>query len=101
MKITETIKDRVLSIEPDAEVILFGSRARGQAREESDWDFLVLVDGPVDCARTDKIRHALYEVEWETGEVISTRVRDRAIWSDTRHQQLPLHRAIDREGVVL
>lgn len=101
MRITQRVKDRVLSIEPDAEVILFGSRARGQGGEESDWDFLILVDGPVDCARTDRIRHALYEIEWETGEVISTRVRNRAIWFDSRHQQLPLHRAIDHEGVVL
>ena len=29
-------------------VILFGSRARGEAREDSDWDILVVVEGGLD-----------------------------------------------------
>ena len=29
-------------------VILFGSRARGEAREDSDWDILVVASGRVD-----------------------------------------------------
>ena len=28
-------------------IYLFGSRARGQARPDSDWDFLVVVDRPL------------------------------------------------------
>lgn len=38
----------VLEVVPDAGVILFGSRARKEAREESDWDILVLTDEQVD-----------------------------------------------------
>ncbi|MBD3420535.1 MAG: nucleotidyltransferase domain-containing protein [Chitinivibrionales bacterium] len=101
MNIPEKVNDTVLSIEPDAQIILFGSQARGEGGKESDWDFLVLVDGPVDCARTDRIRHALYEIEWDTGEIISSRIRSRGTWYDQRHRQLPLHRAIEREGIVI
>lgn len=30
------------------EIILFGSRARGEEKEDSDWDFYVLVDKEID-----------------------------------------------------
>ena len=36
------IKANVLEVNPEAEVWLYGSRARGTAREDSDWDILVL-----------------------------------------------------------
>lgn len=36
---------------PGAQVILFGSYARGQARPESDLDFLVVVPDERDCRR--------------------------------------------------
>ena len=40
-------------------------------------DFLILLDGVVDDARTDAIRHRLYEIEWDCGEVLSAIVRSR------------------------
>jgi len=65
------VKKTVTGIEPSAEVFLFGSRPETILPSFSDWDFLVLVDGKVDSVRVDRIRHLLYEIEWETGEVIS------------------------------
>jgi len=32
-------------------VVLYGSEARGEAREDSDYDFLVLLEGPVNFAK--------------------------------------------------
>jgi uncharacterized protein len=37
----EEIKGVVLSFDDKAEVILYGSRARGDYREDSDWDVLI------------------------------------------------------------
>lgn len=37
------IKARVKQKDPSAEIILFGSHARGQAPDGSDWDILVLI----------------------------------------------------------
>jgi len=71
-RLLEQIRRAVREVEPGAEIILYGSRSRGNAIAESDWDFLVLVDGPLNEERTDRIRHRLYEVEWCSGEVISS-----------------------------
>ena len=95
------VKQAVQEIEPMAEVILYGSRARGDSRSESDWDFLVLVDGPVDDNRIDRIRHRIYEVEWESGYVLSSIVRSRKEWSTRPLNSTPFHRHVELEGIVL
>jgi predicted nucleotidyltransferase len=41
-KILNAIKSTVNSILPDSKVLLFGSRARGEADDESDYDLLVV-----------------------------------------------------------
>ena len=43
-EILAQIKTTVQEIIPDAKVFLFGSRARGDWHEESDWDILVLTE---------------------------------------------------------
>ena len=58
------VKNVVQEIELEAEILLYGSKARGDSIDQSDWDFLILLDGKVDDKRTDRIRHRLYEVEW-------------------------------------
>jgi predicted nucleotidyltransferase len=95
------IKEAVLQLEPSAEVILFGSRARNDFREYSDWDFLVLVDGLVDSARTDRIRRVLFEIELNNDQVISSIVRCREEWNSLKYAVIPLHRNIEREGIHL
>ncbi len=95
------IRLAVHEVEPGAEIILYGSRSRGDALLESDWDFLILVDGPLDDKRTDRVRHRLYEVEWETGEVISSIVRDREEWNSDLFQAMPFNQRIRQEGIRL
>ena len=43
--IKEIIENRGLKV---LRIILFGSRAKGNAKEDSDWDFLVIVDKDLD-----------------------------------------------------
>ena len=58
-EILAAIKERVLSIVPDAKVMLFGSRARGDWHEESDWDILVLTEQEVTDELDDKVYESL------------------------------------------
>ena len=54
-------------------MILFGSHARGQAGEESDWDILILIDGPKkNRLIEEKYRDEMFQLELELGEAIST-----------------------------
>lgn len=39
-------KSSIQQIDKDATVILYGSRARGDNKKDSDWDFLVLTNLP-------------------------------------------------------
>ncbi len=97
----EQVKRSIREMEPDAEIILYGSRAREDSRAQSDWDFLVLVDGPVNDERTDKIRHRLYEIEWESDEVLCCIVRSREEWNSSLWESMPFHQNVELEGIVL
>jgi uncharacterized protein len=100
-QLLEQIKQTVREVEPAAEIILYGSRSRRDAVSASDWDFLIIVDGPLDDERTDRIRHRLYEVEWESGEVISSIVRSRNQWNSTIYRAMPFHQRVEQEGIRL
>lgn len=100
-ELIERIKQAVHEVEPHAEIILYGSRSRGDALSESDWDLLILVDGPLGDERTDRIRHRLYEVEWESEEVLSSIVRNREEWNSDVYQAMPFHQRVQQEGIRL
>jgi len=95
------VKKVVSEIEPNAEIILYGSRSRGDSSSESDWDFLILLDGPVDDDRVDRIRYQLYEIEWESGEVLSSIVKNRQEWNSYPYNTMPFHQRIESEGISL
>lgn len=57
------VKQAIHEVEPDAEVWLYGSQARGDARPESDGDVLILLEGPVDADRESRLRRHLYDLE--------------------------------------
>jgi predicted nucleotidyltransferase len=95
------VKQAVREVEPEAETVLYGSQARGDSHRESDWDFLILVDGRVTDDRIDGVRHRLYEIEWESGEIISSIVRSRQEWDSPPLSATPFHQNIELEGVIL
>jgi uncharacterized protein len=99
--ILSKIRSAVKTVEPNAKIFLFGSRARGDSKNTSDWDLLVLLDGLVNSARVDTVRHKLYEVEWETGQIISSIVRNQRQWNSPIHRCVPIYSNIKREGIAL
>jgi uncharacterized protein len=96
--IAKRIRDSIKVIDAKAQVIIFGSRARGDAKSESDWDILILTDAPVSTVIEKDFRNNLFDLEIETGEVFSIFVYQKRDWN-TRHKVTPLYRNIKKEGV--
>ena len=56
------VQDKVHSLLPGADIILYGSRARLEADLESDWDFLILLNQQPDQQIVAELRDRLYEL---------------------------------------
>ena len=96
-KITNTVKEK----DSSAEIILYGSRARGTAHPESDWDLLILLNsGKVSRKTEQEFRHALIDIELETGEAISTFVFSKSDWENL-YNITSLYESIKNEGIHL
>ena len=86
---------------PNADVILYGSRARGGADKYSDYDILIIVDGPVDMALKKKIHDNVFPLELETCEVLTLIIYSKQQWDSPLYRAMPFHKNIEREGVLL
>ena len=62
---------------PDAKVILHGFRVHNEARQDSDRDFLIIADHPLDREGVTKLKDGLYEIELENDKVVSSIIRSR------------------------
>ena len=99
--ILNLIKESVVSVDPKATLILYGSYARNQYREDSDVDLLVLLDKEKVSRQDEKnIKYPLYEIEFETGTIISPLVLSKKDW-ENRHRITPFYENIIKEGIVL
>ena len=98
--IASRIRSEIKKIDPKAKIILFGSRARGDAKKESDWDILILIDSTNISEAEDLFRNEIFDLELETGELISMFVYNKKDWN-SRHKITPLYRSIKKEGLVL
>jgi len=94
-------KAAIEEVAPDASLILYGSRARGDAREDSDYDLLVLVDREQDMELEQAIVNQLVPLEVRTGEVLTVLVYGRSQWGSALYRAMPFHKNVTREGVLL
>lgn len=97
----QLIKTKVNAIDPDAVLILYGSYTRGDNSEDSDVDLLVLLDKDIVTRKDEKrIKYPLYDIEFDTGTIISPLVFSKKDW-ETRHRVTPFFENVIREGKVL
>lgn len=100
-QILSRIKELISSKEPRADVILFGSRARQDFHADSDWDILVLMDkDKISLADEQSLRHSLYDIELDTGEVLSLLIYSKNEWNN-KLKVTPLYKNVKKEGIKL
>ena len=98
LTIPREFKRRVLQAIPRrrvAKVVLYGSRARGDARRDSDWDLAVFVRGRPTPRDRSILSFISYDLMMETGAYI------QALPFPTRHEQLndSFYRNVRKDGV--
>ena len=83
-------------------VIAFGSRARGQEREDSDLDLLILVDRKTPELES-RIEDVAYRVMWDHDfrPILSVKVFTEDAYRKALSEGFSFYRSVEREGVAL
>lgn len=90
----------VTSVPQDGKVILYGSRARGDARRSSDWDLLILVNKErLDQADYDNISYPFVILGCDLGEEINPILYTKKEWDS--YKITPFYENVVRDGIEL
>ena len=99
-EILNKIKTAIKELVPDAKVYLFGSRARDDWHEESDWDILVLTDEKHPKLLRWQIYDKLFPLSLETGSLFQFIVATKDEWENAP-QLYALYKLANPELVIL
>jgi len=94
----QTLKRQIL---PNEKVILFGSQARGDAREDSDWDLLVLLDKEKRNLIEDygNFAYPFTELGWDYGVTINSVLYTTTHWEQGKF--FPFYQNVMNEGIEI
>ena len=99
IKHIKSISEQIL---PEGAVLwLFGSRARGDNRDDSDWDILVLLDrqGKATGKDYDEIGYPLNELFWQHGQDVNTIIQTRDEWQQKSFT--PFYKNVMQDAIAL
>jgi uncharacterized protein (UPF0332 family)/predicted nucleotidyltransferase len=84
---------------PVTDIVLYGSKARGDSDPESDIDLLVLTSRPLGREEQSGIWSHLREIGMRFDVLLSPLTVDARSWREGVHSVLPIHTEVEREGV--
>jgi len=95
------LKAELLDKFPQIQVILYGSKVRGNDEEFSDIDILILLNRKIDTELEEQILDIIYDIELEFDVVFGVMIESKDFWDSSLAKIMPLHQNIDREGVLV
>ena len=101
IQLINKLKSIVYGYDKNAEIILFGSRARVDWHEESDWDFLILTAVEATEEFKSNLRNKILdEIEIPLDEGVFVIVKNKVDWEEN-YNVMPLFYNISEEGIKL
>lgn len=104
--VMRAMRKRLDSIEPNIKAYLFGSRARGDARDDedmdkrSDWDVLILLDKPrITLDDYTKYSYPLTELGWDIMEMINPVLFSQKEWDE--YHFTPFHHNVEADAIAI
>lgn len=84
----------------DAKLVLFGSRARGDAKPDSDWDMLILLNkDKIESDDFDRFAYPFVQYGCQVGEYFSMKLFTKKDWES--HSWHPFFKNIAQDGIVI
>ena len=80
-------------------LLLYGSRARGDNRPDSDWDLLILLDKPKLTFRDYDYGYPFSELGWKINEEINAQVYSKQEWDG--YHYTPFYKNVEHDKIVL
>lgn len=82
------------------DVRLFGSQARNEAKDGSDWDILVLVDkSKLDETDHERYAYPFWVLGWQTGAMIHPVIYTLSDWN--QRKGTPFYDNVETDGIPL